>query len=602
MRFCKNIKNEDMKRTFITLVMALCALGLRAQEDKVLMTIDGKPVMLSEFEYIYRKNSQEAAGSQKSMEEYLDLFVNFKLKVTEAERRGIDTTADFIKELKGYRAQATPKYLTDNEAMEQLLLRTYQWSCVDRRVAHIAIECPMSADSATVEQALARINEARDRVTTGKKIVKGKGAKARVTYAKKEDFKAVAKEVSTDPSVKDSEGELGWISPFRFVYPFEKAVYTTPVGEVTEVFRSPYGFHIALVEEERPHDEVQASHIMKATPRGDSLAAERAKVVIDSIYELVMQPDAKFDEIARELSDDKGSAMRGGSLGWFGHGAMVKPFEDAVFGLQNVGDITKPFQSRFGWHIAKLDGKRGTLPYEEKKDEIKKRVQRDERIQEVKESFLKKTRAEYNLPAEMSDAEVMEYADAHLEEKYVDLARLVQEYHDGILLFDVSLEEVWDKAAKDTAGLEAFFSQHKADYVWDEPRFKGVVVYCKDKNSLKAAQSIVKRAQPDSVNSYLKRLNTDSVTYVRMEQGLWLKGRNGAIDKFGFKDKKAEYKADEKMPFVYVQGKVLKGAEVYTDDRNKVTSDYQEYLDAKWIEELKAKYPVVIYKEVLPKE
>ena len=579
--------------------MALCALGLRAQEDKVLMTIDGKPVMLSEFEYIYRKNSQEAAGSQKSMEEYLDLFVNFKLKVTEAERRGIDTTADFIKELKGYRAQATPKYLTDNEAMEQLLLRTYQWSCVDRRVAHIAIECPMSADSATVEQALARINEARDRVTTGKKIVKGKGAKARVTYAKKEDFKAVAKEVSTDPSVKDSEGELGWISPFRFVYPFEKAVYTTPVGEVTEVFRSPYGFHIALVEEERPHDEVQASHIMKATPRGDSLAAERAKVVIDSIYELVMQPDAKFDEIARELSDDKGSAMRGGSLGWFGHGAMVKPFEDAVFGLQNVGDITKPFQSRFGWHIAKLDGKRGTLPYEEKKDEIKKRVQRDERIQEVKESFLKKTRAEYNLPAEMSDAEVMEYADAHLEEKYVDLARLVQEYHDGILLFDVSLEEVWDKAAKDTAGLEAFFAQHKADYVWDEPRFKGVVVYCKDKNSLKAAQSIVKRAQPDSVNSYLKRLNTDSVTYVRMEQGLWLKGRNGAIDKFGFKDKKAEYKADEKMPFVYVQGKVLKGAEVYTDDRNKVTSDYQEYLDAKWIEELKAKYPVVIYKEVL---
>ena len=599
MRFCKNIKNEDMKRTFITLVIALCALGLRAQEDKVLMTIDGKPVMLSEFEYIYRKNSQEAAGSQKSMEEYLDLFVNFKLKVTEAERRGIDTTADFIKELKGYRAQATPKYLTDNEAMEQLLLRTYQWSCVDRRVAHIAIECPMSADSATVEQALARINEARDRVTTGKKIVKGKGAKARVTYAKKEDFKAVAKEVSTDPSVKDSEGELGWISPFRFVYPFEKAVYTTPVGEVTEVFRSPYGFHIALVEEERPHDEVQASHIMKATPRGDSLAAERAKVVIDSIYELVMQPDAKFDEIARELSDDKGSAMRGGSLGWFGHGAMVKPFEDAVFGLQNVGDITKPFQSRFGWHIAKLDGKRGTLPYEEKKDEIKKRVQRDERIQEVKESFLKKTRAEYNLPAEMSDAEVMEYADAHLEEKYVDLARLVQEYHDGILLFDVSLEEVWDKAAKDTAGLEAFFAQHKADYVWDEPRFKGVVVYCKDKNSLKAAQSIVKRAQPDSVNSYLKRLNTDSVTYVRMEQGLWLKGRNGAIDKFGFKDKKAEYKADEKMPFVYVQGKVLKGAEVYTDDRNKVTSDYQEYLDAKWIEELKAKYPVVIYKEVL---
>jgi peptidyl-prolyl cis-trans isomerase SurA len=412
----------------------------------------------------------------------------------------------------------------------------------------------------------------------------------------------VALEVSTDPSIKETEGELGWISPFRFVYPFEKAVYTTPVGEVTEIFRSPYGFHIALVEEEREHEEIQASHIMKATPRGDSLAAERAKVEIDSIYELVMQPDARFDELARNLSDDKGSAMRGGSLGWFGHGAMVKPFEDAVFGLKNVGDITKPFQSRFGWHIAKLDGKRGTLPYEEKKDELKKRVQRDERFQEVKQSFIDKTRAEYNLPADMPEAEVMEYADTHLEEKYPELARLVKEYHDGILLFDVSLEEVWDKAAKDTAGLEAYFAQHKKEYTWDEPRFKGIVVYCKDKNTLKAAQSIIKQAQKDSINSYIKRLNTDSVTYVRMEQGLWLKGRNGAIDKFGFKDKKAEYKEDEKFPLVYVQGKVLKAAEVYTDDRNKVTSDYQEYLDAKWIEALKAKYPVVIYRDVLPKE
>lgn len=588
-----------MKKTLLTFVLALSVLCVRAQEDKVLMTINGKPVMLSEFKYIYEKNSQEAAGSQKSLEEYLDLFVNFKLKVTEAEHRGIDTTAAFIKELKGYRAQATPKYLTDNDAMEALMLRTYEWQKVDRRVAHIAIECPMSADSATVAQALARINDARERVTTGKKIIKGKGKKARTTYAPKEDFMAVASEVSTDPSVKESHGELGWISPFRFVYPFEKAVYTTAVGEVTEVFRSPYGFHIALVEEERAHEEVQASHIMKTVPRGDSLAAVRAKVQIDSIYQLAIQPDAKFDELARELSDDKGSAMRGGSLGWFGHGAMVKPFEDAVFGIQIIGEITKPFESRFGWHIAKLDGKRGTLPYDEVKEDIRKRVQRDERSNEVKDSFIAKTRAEYNLPAEMSDAEVMAYADEHLEAKYPELARLVKEYHDGILLFDVSLEEVWDKAAKDTAGLEAFFAQNKSQYVWDQPRFKGIVVYCKDKNTLKSAQRIIKQAQPDSVASYLKRLNTDSVKYMRMEQGLWLPEKNAAIDKYGFKNKKTEFVPDSKYPYVFVSGKVLKGAEVYTDDRNRVTSDYQEYLDAKWIEALKAKYPVVIYREVL---
>ncbi len=578
--------------------MASCTLGARAQEDKVLMTIDGKPVTLSEFQYIYEKNSQEAAGGQKSLDEYLDLFVHFKLKVTEAEHRGIDTTQAFLKELKGYRAQATPKYLTDNDALEELVRRTYEWQLKDRRVAHIAIECPMNADSATEAEALAKINDARRRVTLGKPQVT-KSKRGRVSRLVKEDFKAVAAEVSTDPGVKETQGELGWISPFRFVYPFEKAVYTTPVGEVTEVFRSPYGFHIALVEEERDHEEVQASHIMKTVPHGDSLVAARAKVQIDSIYELAIQPDARFDELARELSDDKGSAMRGGSLGWFGHGAMVKPFEDAVFALQNVGDITKPFESRFGWHIAKLDGKRGTLPFEDVKDDIKKRVQRDERSKEVHESFLSKTRAEYNLPAEMTDAEVMAYADEHLEQKYPELARLVQEYHDGILLFDVSLEEVWDKAAKDTVGLQEFFAANKSKYTWDQPRFKGIVVYCKDKNTLKSAQRIIKQAQPDSVASYLKRLNTDSVKYVRLEQGLWLQEKNPAVDKYGFKNKKTAFVPDSQLPYVYVSGKVLKGAEVYTDDRNRVVSDYQEYLDAKWIEELKAKYPVVIYREVL---
>ena len=590
-----------MKKVFSMMAALLCATGMFAQEDKVLLTIDGKPTMLSEFEYIYEKNSQEAAGTQKSLDEYLELFVNFKLKVTEAENRGIDTTAAFLKELKGYRAQATPKYLTDEDALEALVRRSYDWSCFDRQVAHIAIQCPMSADSATVADAERRINEARERVTTGKAVVIGKGKKAKTTYLPKEDFKAVALEVSTDPGVKENQGELGWISPFRFVYPFEKAVYTTPIGSVTEVFRSPYGFHIALVEAERPHEEVQASHIMKTVPRGDSLAEINAKVQIDSIYELCILPDARFDELARTLSDDKGSAVRGGSLGWFGHGAMVKPFEEAVFGLQNIGDITKPFRSQFGWHIALLQGKRGMLPFEEVKDDIKKKVQRDERIKEVQESFIAKTRKEYNLPETMTDAEVTAYADEHLEEKYPELKRLVKEYHDGILLFDVSLEEVWDKAAKDTAGLETYFAAHKSDYTWDEPRFKGIVVYCKDKNTLKAAQRIIKQAQPDSVVSYLKRLNTDSITYMRTEKGLWLKGKNAAIDKYGFKLKGAEYKADEKLPYVFVSGKILKGAETYTDDRNRVTTDYQEYLDAQWIENLKKKYKVVINQDVLPK-
>jgi len=171
------------------------------------------------------------------------------------------------------------------------------------------------------------------------------------------------------------------------------------------------------------------------------------------------------------------------------------------------------------------------------------------------------------------------------------------------LLFEVSLREVWDKAAKDTVGLDAYFKAHKKNYTWEKPRWKGWLLQCKDANSAKAAKAIIKSAHKDSINSYIThRVNCDSLTFVKVQHGLWEQGKSAAIDKFGFKDKKAEYKEDEKFPLVYVQGKVLKAAEVYTDDRNKVTSDYQEYLDAKWIEALKAKYPVVIYRDALPKE
>ena len=573
-----------MKKLLIALLLCLSITPLAAEEDKVLLTIDDQPVYLSEFLYIYQKNSKEANTEPKSMAEYLDLFINFKLKVKEAQDRGFDTTIAFIKELEGYRAQATPKYLTDSVALEKIIACSYQWSLTDRRVAHIAIECPANADSAKVAQAQNAIANARARVING------------------ESFESVARDVSTDPGIGENGGELGWIQPFRFVYPFEKAVYTTPVGEVTPVFRSPYGFHIALVEEERAHEEVQAAHIMKMTPRGDSLAAERAKQQIDSLYTLLQDPNVDFATLARENSDDKGSAIRGGDLGWFGHGAMVQPFEDAVFALTEVGQRTKPFLSRFGWHIAELRGRRGTLPYEEIHDQLEKRVKRDERFKEVQEAFIANTRAEYNLPDTMSDDNVMAFADAHLEEKYPEFRQLVKEYHDGILLFDVSLEEVWDKAAKDTIGLTRFFAENQSNYSWDEPRFKGVVVFCKDKQTLKAAKSIIKQANTDSVPAFLSRLNTDSVKYVRYEKGLWLKGRNAAVDKFGFKDKKATFKTDEKFPFVLVEGRIINAPEVYTDDRSKVTADYQEYLDAQWIKELRSKHNLVVYPNVLPAE
>ena len=586
-----------MKKVLLSIVLLAGSLMSFAQEDKVLLTINGEPVMLSEFLYIYEKNNQESSLEKKSMEEYLDLFINFKLKVAEAIAQGVDTTEAFKKELAGYRAQATPKYMQDNEAIDSLVQLSYNRQANVRRAAHIAIQCPANADSATMAAAEAKIQLARERVTTGveKKVKQGRKW---VTVREPEAFADVAREMTDDPAGKENGGELGWIQVFRFVYPFEDAVYNTPVGEVTEVFRSPYGLHIALVEEERAFEEVHAAHIMKMMPRGSEGMAIDAKKHIDSLYQVVLA-GADFAEIATAHSDDKGSAVRGGDLGWFGRGMMVQPFENITFDMQ-PGEMSEPFPTRFGWHFVKLYEKRGIQPLDSMRQQLLNQVKRDVRYQEAEKSFINKTRAEYNLPAEMSNDEVKAYADAHLEEKYADLRNLVREYHDGILLFDVSLREVWDKANKDTEGLATFFKANKKNYTWDAPRYKGYIIYAKDEKVAKAAKQIIKSANADSVMSYInQRVNVDSVQYVRVERGLWTEGKNAAVDKYAFKSKTAEYTPTEEFPIVVPVGKVIKAPEEYTDVRGQVTTDYQDHLEKLWVQTLRDKYPVEVNEEVL---
>ena len=586
-----------MKKVILSIILLAGAMMGFAQEDKVLMTINGEPVMLSEFLYIYEKNNQESSLEKKSMEEYLDLFINFKLKVAEAIAQGVDTTEAFKKELAGYRAQATPKYMQDNEAIDSLVQLSYNRQANVRRAAHIAIQCPANADSATIAAAEAKIQLARERVTTGveKKVKQGRKW---VTVREPEAFADVAREMTDDPAGKENGGELGWIQVFRFVYPFEDAVYNTPVGEVTEVFRSPYGLHIALVEEERAFEEVHAAHIMKMMPRGSEGMAIDAKKQIDSLYQVVLA-GADFAEIATAHSDDKGSAVRGGDLGWFGRGMMVQPFENITFDMQ-PGEMSEPFPTRFGWHFVKLYEKRGIQPLDSMRQQLLNQVKRDVRYQEAEKSFINKTRAEYNLPAEMSNDEVKAYADAHLEEKYADLRNLVREYHDGILLFDVSLREVWDKANKDTEGLATFFKANKKNYTWDAPRYKGYIIYAKDEKVAKAAKQIIKSANADSVMSYInQRVNVDSVQYVRVERGLWTEGKNAAVDKYAFKNKTAEYTPTEEFPIVVPVGKVIKAPEEYTDVRGQVTTDYQDHLEKLWVQTLHDKYPVEVNEEVL---
>ena len=589
-----------MKKSILFLVAAVSFLTAAAQgSDETLMTINGKPVSAGEFLYIYEKNNQAGALDPKTMDEYLEMFINFKLKVAEAEAQGIDTTEAFKKELKGYRAQATPKYMQDDAAMDSIIALSWARIAKDRRAAHIAIQCPANADSAAQADALAKINEAYERVTIGQLKVEKKKVKGKWKTIEKrlpvEAFDKVAREVSTDPNVQETGGELGWITPFRYVYALEEAVYGTEVGEISKPFRTQYGWHIVKVEEEQDHKEVKARHIMKMVPRGDSNldSLDAAKLAEIELIASVVTPE-NFAEVAKTESEDRGSSVRGGDLGWFGLGMMVKPFEDAAFSIQ-PREISKPIRSQYGWHIIYKEDERGIQPLDSMRSQIQRQVMRDERSQEVEKSFIRKTRAEYKLPETMNDAAVKAYADAHLESKYPELRNLVQEYHDGILLFEVSLREVWDKAAKDTAGLENFFKANKKKYTWEKPHYKGYLIQAKDKGSLKAAKAIIRSANPDSIQSYIaQRINCDSVTYVKVQHGLWELGKNSAVDKYGFKAKNAEFTSNEALPIVECVGKKLKAPEAWNDEKGKVTTDYQDFLEAEWIKRLREKYPIEI--------
>jgi peptidyl-prolyl cis-trans isomerase SurA len=641
-----------MKSSVIALLTFLAmSVGSFAQtSDPVLMTINGKPVLKSEFEYIYNKNNTNNSLDKKTLDEYVDLFINFKLKVEEAKRQGIDTTASFINELSGYRSQLTKPYLTDSKVDEALLHEAYDRSKEDVDVSHILIRVPQNATPADTLKAWNEINAIWKRL-------------------EKENFAKVAKEVSQDQSAEQNSGHIGWVSAFRTVYPFETTSYNTAVGTYSKPVRTAFGYHIVKVHARRSSlGDVLVSHIMLATSKGDEAQNKKTKITIDSLYQRVLAGD-DFGALAQKYSQDKGSAAKNGELPWFGSGRMVPEFEAAAFALKSVGEISKPIQSAYGWHIIKLIDKKRLAPFDEFKPDLERKVKRDERANRGQQVFLAKLRNEYDYKltaanvtefyklvtnrklsdstfiAEIAklnkplfsfagknytqadfanyltkntgtdkgspsdiidekldafvDAELFAYEDAQLENKYTDFRFLMQEYHDGILLFEVSNKEVWDKASRDTEGLIKYFSEHKVDYTWEKPHFKGRVILCKDKATLNAAKSIVKKSATDSIDKYLRIRLNDSIQYVKVEKGLYVQGENKVVDDQIFKSKD-KYIPTVDYPYFFVDGKLLKNKpEDYTDVRGLVTADYQEYLEQEWIKVLKAKYPVKVDQNIL---
>lgn len=639
-----------MRQILFSIAILVSGAQCLKANDPVLMKINGKPVLKSEFEYIYNKNNSNNSLDKKTLDEYVDLFVNFKLKVEEAKTQGLDTTKSFINELAGYRSQLTKPYLTDSKVDDAVLQEAYNRMKEDVEVSHILIRVQQNGAPADTLTAWKSINAIAKRL-------------------EKEDFAKVAKDVSEDESAKENNGYIGWVSAFRTVYPFETMAFNTKPGTISKPVRTAFGYHIVKVHNRRSSlGEILVAHIMRFTEQNNEEKNKQAKQKIDSIYQRVLAGD-DFGKLASEHSDDKGSATKNGELPWFGAGRMIPEFENAAFALKNNGDVSVPIQSSFGWHIIKSIDRRGIASFDSMKEDLQSKVKRDERANLGLKSFVTKLKSEYNFsvnnasvkeyyslldkktltdsvfqleiaklakpiltianktltqqdfsnflkantytekaaPSDIIDEklnafaekELLAYEDGQLENKYDDFRFLMQEYHDGILLFEVSNNEVWEKASKDTEGLAKYFASHKADYKWEKPHYKGRVIMCKDKNTLKLAKAIVKKSHNDSIDKYLRTRLNDSIQYVKVEKNIYVQGDNKQVDKLVFKSK-AALEPDKDYPYVFVAGKLLKTQpEEYTDVRGLVTADYQEYLEKEWIAKLRAKYPVEIDKKIL---
>ncbi len=623
--------------------------------DAVLMRIGTTKVTVLEFENVYHKNNtKEVAGDLKSLNDYLGLFVNFKLKVKEAEEMGLDTSKAFKEELGGYRKQLAQPYLTDKDVNEKLLKETYDRMKEEIRASHILVKISETAFPKDTLEAYTKLLKIRARILKG------------------EDFNKVAKEkgISDDPSSKDNGGDLGYFTALQMVYPFETAAYTTKVGDVSMPVRTRYGYHIIKVADRRKaQGEVLTAHIMvKTNPNMSKEDSVNAITKITEIYNK-LKGRAKFEELAQEFSDDKTSAKKGGELPWFGTGKMPVEFERVAYSITSKGDFSQPMRTKYGWHIIKLIDKKDLASFDDMKNELKGKVAKDSRSQAGRVSLIAKIKVEYKFKENLktvdeftkvidttlfeghweatkaatlkkpmfnfndklytqhdfanyivahqskrpkTDVKVVvnqlyktfveesavDYEEARLDQKYPEFKALMQEYRDGILLFELTDEKVWSKAVKDTIGSKAFYEKNKNNYMWDE-RADASIYSCLSDKVAKQVRDLMKKKK--SEKDILAIVNKDSQLNLQVESRIFNKGENEFVDQnwsLGISaDKKSE---KDKKTVIVVTHKLLKPEpKSYIDSKGMVTADYQNFLETEWIASLKAKYPVTIDKTVL---
>ena len=633
----------------VSLFLFLISFNIYFGQEKAILTIDNEQVLKSEFEQIYWKNKKEKIATKEDLDEYIKLFVNFKLKVKAAEELGLDTTKKFKDELIGYRVQLEKPYLIDTSINEELINEAYYRTINEVSASHIMIKLGPNPSANDTMAAYKKIESIRNKINSGVA-----------------SFEELAEEVSEDPSAKFNKGNLGFFNAFKMLYLFECAAYETPIGKVSKPVRTRYGYHLVkpnLIRKAK--GKMRTSHIMITTsPRVKDNEASETK--INSIFNELKLNNKTFEELAVEYSEDRKSAKKGGEIGWISSAGNFYPeFEKTVFSLKKDGEYSQPFKTPNGWHIVKRLEFEPIGDLSDLKYELKNKIQKDSRAQKTKSSFINQLKVEYNLKENFNqksllsiirkkninndnisefqeikelnsyiisfseinfsnwdflnylsgtkmldkckndvkllndmyqrfiDNKLIEYEKTQLERKHPDFKALMKEYRDGILLFEISDQNIWTKAIKDTSGLKEFFNDNRNK--WEYPnRVNATVFSSSSKKIIKKAYSLKKKGiiSNDSIITILNKENPLNISF-----------ENKLIE--DFKVYNSSYEdlekginnptlINNKWFFIYAKEKLDQRQKELKEAEGIIVSAYQNYLEESWIKSLKKKYAIKI--------
>lgn len=638
-----------LKQLFFGVLLSASFTSFAQNNNKeVLFTIDGKPYYTDEFARVYNKNIDLVKDeSQKDLNQYLDLFVGYKLKINKANKLGLQNGQAYQAELKSYRNQLSKNYLTDSKVTQELIEEAYQRSQKEIKAAHILF---MVDENASPEDTLKAYKKA---VEVREKALKG------------ENFGDLAVKYSEDPSAKENKGELGYFSAFRMVYPFESAAYKTQKGHISKIVRTRFGYHIIKVEDIRDNrGELTVAHIMILKPNNQNPEeAEKAKATIQDIYKKLQQGE-NFESLAKQFSQDKSSASKGGVLNRFGSGQLSsEEFEDAAFALKNPNDYSAPVESNFGWHIIKLIEKHPLKTAQEMQSELDGKIRKDERSRLITNSLTEKLKkkcsikrndklfaaisktvndkfytGDWKLPENMKpfegnlvtidkktisgdeflkylvaqqrgentirpisklvekkyqeyvDAKVNELYNNNLENEFPDFAAVMEEYRDGLLLFDLMEKEIWEKAKTDTIGLQNFYEARKNNYRWGN-RVDALILSSTKMDMAKKAQKLLKQGK--SAEFIKEKFNQNGKVEVMSNAGIFEENSDALPKGLEKKDGVSGIIKDGEYYFVVKINKHLEaGPKTLEEAKGKVVNDYQQYLEEKWVSDLKQEFKV----------